>query len=301
MPREAKPTLKRSSRKNTLPLLTDRLPLGERGPLGKSGLGVSPFCLGIVSDPKTVPAAFDAGINFFFITADMHWPLYEPTRKGLEMLFKRGGGVRDRVVVGVVSYVTQPVFCHAPFTEVIQALPGLDRIDLTIIGGTYAADFMTRLDQYRFHRDSPRIPGVRATGASFHDRRAAAYAARHGMLDIAFSRYNVIHRGAEHDLFPFVDPKSPTLLYNFINTHGMLTPARYEQLALSPSHWRPKVTDYYRFVLARRELDGVLCALGTPRHVRDLARALEGGALTSEELAYIRDLADLHTGRASLA
>ena len=296
MPREPKPALHRSNRAKSLPKLTDRLPLGVR----KETVGVSPYCLGIVSDPKAIPAAFDAGINFFFVTADMHWPLYEGTRKGLEMLFRRKG-VRDRVVVGVVSYVTQPEFCHAPFSEVIQALPGLERIDLTIMGGAYSSDFLTRLDQYRHHRASPAIPGVRATGASFHDRRAAAYAARHALLDIAFCRYNVMHRGAEHDLFPFVDPESRTLLYNFISTYGFLGPKRYEELALSRSHWRPKRTDYYRFVLARTELDGILCAPGTPREVRDLARAIESGPLTGEELEYIRDLADLHQGNASLA
>ena len=63
-----------------LPRLTDRLALGE------SGLRVSPVCLGIVESPEVVPAAFDAGVNFFFVTADLHWPLYERTRRGLELL-----------------------------------------------------------------------------------------------------------------------------------------------------------------------------------------------------------------------
>ena len=54
-----------------LPQFTDRLALG------REGLVVSPFCLGLVRVPETISAAFDAGINFFFLTADMHWPLYE--------------------------------------------------------------------------------------------------------------------------------------------------------------------------------------------------------------------------------
>ena len=60
-----------------LPRFSDRLALGKRG------LAVSPFCLGLVEDPATISAAFDAGINFFFLTADMHWPLYEASRRGL--------------------------------------------------------------------------------------------------------------------------------------------------------------------------------------------------------------------------
>src|SRR5262249_12510537 len=130
MPLDA-PSFRAAPRTEALPQLTARLPLG-------AGLRVSPFCLGMTDDPNVIPAAFDAGINFFFVTADMHWPIYEATRRGLQMLFARGGGVRDDVVVGAVSYVTQPVFCHAPFAEVIDAIPGLGHLDLTIIGGAYA-------------------------------------------------------------------------------------------------------------------------------------------------------------------
>ena len=57
-----------------LPRFTDRLALGGQG------LAVSPFCVGMVALPETIGAAFDAGINFFFVSADMHWPLYEATR-----------------------------------------------------------------------------------------------------------------------------------------------------------------------------------------------------------------------------
>jgi aryl-alcohol dehydrogenase-like predicted oxidoreductase len=287
---------KRAARRTALPKMNDRRPLG------RSGLDVSPFCLGRVVDPMTVPAAFDAGVNFFFITADMHWPVYEASRRGLELLLERGGGVRDRIVVGVVSYVTQPVFCHAPFREVIEAVKGLERIDLTIIGGAYAGEFMVRLAEYAYHRgENGSVPGARAVGASFHDRVAAAYAARHALVDVAFSRYNPVHPGAEQDLFPHLDPASPTLLYNFLNTEGFIRDKRYEELALSESHWRPKVTDYYRFALTRPEVDGLLCAPNHPRHVQALADALEEGPLTDEETTYMRDLADLDKGEATLA
>src|SRR4051812_39900076 len=75
-----------SRQRTVLPAPGDRLPLGD------CGLKVSPFCLGMVGEPATVPAAFDAGVNFFFVTADMHWPLYEMTRRGLADLLARGGG-----------------------------------------------------------------------------------------------------------------------------------------------------------------------------------------------------------------
>ncbi len=273
----------------------------ERRSLGATGLSVSPFCLGTVRDPAAVPAAFDAGINFFFVSADLHWPLYEASRQGLAMLFARGGGVRDRVAVAVASYVTQREFCRAPFHEVLAAIPGLGRIDLTVIGGAHAHEVLIRLEQYRLHRGAGgSVPGVRGVGATFHDRSAAAFAARGALLDLAFCRYNPLHRGAEADLFPRLDPASPTLLYNFLSTDGFLSEAGFAALSLGSEHWRPKITDYYRFALTRPELDGLLCAPETPEQVDALARALEDGPLTEEEVTYLADLADLTRGAARL-
>src|SRR5262249_5979393 len=102
--------------RTALPRLTDRLPLGS------AGLRVSPVCLGIVGEPATVPAAFDAGVNFFFVTADMHWPLYESARRGLADLLARVRGVREQVVVAGVCYPTQPEFCSMPFQELVAAV-----------------------------------------------------------------------------------------------------------------------------------------------------------------------------------
>jgi hypothetical protein len=43
---------------------------------------VSPFCLGIVRQPETIGAAFDAGINFFFLTADIAFVRYNSGHAG---------------------------------------------------------------------------------------------------------------------------------------------------------------------------------------------------------------------------
>src|SRR5678816_1846008 len=105
----------------TLPKITDRLPLG------KTGLHVSPFCNGLVGDPKVITAEYEAGINFFFMTADMHWPVYDNTRKGLQMLFETHPAARDEIVVGLVCYVTQPEFNYAPYMEVLDVLSPMQR------------------------------------------------------------------------------------------------------------------------------------------------------------------------------
>lgn len=280
-----------------LPQLTDRLPLGN------SGLEVSPVAIGITMDPATIPAAYDAGVNFFFVTADMHWPLYEDTRRGLDMLLERGGGVRDTIVIGVASYVSQPEFMWMPYEEVRMVVPSIERIDLTIAGGAYGYDFARRLETLKVHRQSAWV-GAKAIGTSFHDRATARQALDDGILDIAFVRFNPWHPGASGDLFPHVKPRAErrTLLYNFKSTIGHIADeAEYAKLGISSEFWRPHVTDYYRFALSEPALDGVLCSPPTPQAIEELADALGKGALDDEDRQYLLDLGALQRGKAKLA
>src|SRR5678815_3815985 len=101
---------------------------GDRVPVGASGLRVSPVCLGVTKSWRVVPEAFDAGINFFFVRTDLHWPVYQPLRKGLQELLSRGGGVRDEIVVAAASYVATPEFAALPFLELIASVRGLGRV-----------------------------------------------------------------------------------------------------------------------------------------------------------------------------
>lgn len=276
-------------RRFTLPKLTDRLPLGD------SGLRVSPFCLGMARSEDTASAAFDAGINFFFLSSDLHWPYYDLARRGLEKLLARSPGIREQVVVAMASYVTQPEFCAGALEEGLDAVAGLKSIDLAIIGGAYSHEFLTRVNVYRYILAHGNL-GNKATGTTFHDRMAALLATNHNLVDIAFIRYNPIHTGAKFDLFPYLKQPSSTLLYNFKSTLGSMAAERYAALGLNDDYWQPKVTDYYRFALTRPEIDGLLCSPSTPHEVEALSSALEEGPLDEEEEKYLIDLATLDQG-----
>lgn len=273
-----------------LPALTDRLPLGA------SGLAVSPFCQGMTEEAATIPAAFEAGINFFFVTADMHWPLYEATRRGLRMLLDGNPQARDAIVIGVVSYVTQPEFCWAPFLEVLQELAPLQRIDVTIAGGCYGHEVGARARIYAAHRELEHA-GARAIGATFHDRLAAREQLDAEAFDIAFVRYNPGHPGARRDVFPHVRSRADgrrALLFNFNSTLSWITDEdHYAAIGVEADNWRPHATDYYRFALTEPALDGLLCGLPNARAVRELADALAEGPLDDEDHQYLLDLAEL--------
>jgi len=283
--------MKRDAVRTKLPSFRDRLPLGRQG------LTVSPYCLGITRDPRVVLEAFGRGVNFFFLTADMHWPLYESTRRGLEELFRSNPRARDQVVVAGVSYVADPDFMIQPFLEVIEALPGLGRLDVLLVGGA-KANQEVRFDAIARTRASGIVPGLRATGASFHDRALAARMLTAGSLDIALTRYNCDHRGAEHDLFPVAPPDRDTLLFNFKSTQGFVRHSRFEELRFDADAWRPSVPDHYRFVLGRPELDGILCSPGNVTELDALTVAIEKGPLSGEETTYLKCVSDLHRGRA---
>lgn len=274
-----------------LPKLSDRLKLGT------SGLSVSPICLGITESPETVPAAFDAGINFFFLTADLHWPLYEGLRKGLEMLLSRGDSLRDEIVVGVVSYLDQPLFQYLQFHEVLNSVRGLKRIDLLIAGAVSDEhNFNSRFSPLHQARGNSHS-GSRAIGASFHHRPSAMLSVNYNCLDINYIRYNTAHPGARQDVFPYLTPNRSTLLFNFKSVLSYVTPERFSNIGLDHHYWLPKVTDYYRFVLTQPALDGILCSLSTPEHVRHLSDALNDRPLTSEEEQYMMWLSSTATPR----
>jgi hypothetical protein len=279
-----------------LPKLTDRLALGS------TGLEVSPFCLGM-SDPATVMAAFEAGINFFFITADMHWRHYEGTRRGLKLLLGNSKVARDRVVVAVCSYVTQPEFCWAPFEEVLEELPELTRADVNVAGGCYADEFFsTRIGIYRKHRRLE-FTGARAIGATFHDRQAVLKSMEGKGVDIAFVRYNPSHAKARQEVFQHLRGRRRRrpLLFNFKSTYGFFgSEEDYARFGIGPKLWRPHVTDYYRFALSEPALDGILCSLPSPRSVRDLADALNKGPLDVAHQEYLIKLGALIEGAAKI-
>jgi hypothetical protein len=278
---------------------TDLPRLGDRLALGSEGLRVSPFCLGMVGDPAVVPAAFDAGVNFFFVTTDMHWPLYEATRCGLAELFARG--MRDRVVVAGVCYPTQPEFCTAPFEELVAAVPGLRRLDVLLAGGAYGPELGSRMPIYAQHRRE-RFLGNRAVGATFHDREVAVAAVRERQVDIAYIRYNPDHSGAREDVFPHMPDRPRPLLFNFKSTFGYVPPERMAEIGLpGPEYWNPDVADHYRFALTPPEMDGLLIGLRTPGQVAALAEALERGPLTEEEEEYLIGIAGVARGEARVA
>jgi hypothetical protein len=265
-----------------------KLPAADhRLTLGRSGLRVSPICIGITESPDTVTEAYERGINFFFVTADLHWPLYDGIRQGLRKLLEGNKPRRDEIVVAVVSYLDNPLFAALQFHEVIGQVPGLERVDVLVAGAIPGREsFQSRLASLTNARHA-RHNGARAIGASFHQRTLAAWSDAYDLLDVSFIRYNAAHPGARTDLFPYLRPVRSCPVFNFKSVMARVTPEQFRALGLPAGYWQPDPCDHYRFALTRPELDGVLCSPQSPAQLRELLQALDRGPLTAEEEQYM--------------
>jgi hypothetical protein len=271
----------------TLPKPSDRLPIGH------TGLAVSPFCIGITSSAETIIEAFEEGINFFFVSADLHWPLYQQTRQGLAKLLSENHGRRGDMVIAVVSYLDEPLFGHLQFHQVIESVPGLRYIDVLIAGAVSNENhFYRRLTSLNRGRTACHL-GARAIGASFHSRSSALLANNSNLLDISYIRYNTSHPGARLDLLPYLRADRSGLIFNFTSMMFRVTESQFAALRLPSGSWLPKACDYYRFVLTHPAVDGILCSPEYPDEVQTLVRALDLGPLSLYEEEYMIRLSSI--------
>lgn len=258
-----------------LPRAVDRLRLRH------TNLAVSPICIGTTESPDTIIAAYEEGINFFFISGDLHWLRYAHTRAGLSRLLDGSPSRRDEIVVAAVSYLDEPMFGHLQFEEVLESVPALGRIDV-LLAGAVTSDFsMSRIKSLQSARALNHL-GAQAIGASFHERRYMLSGPALE-LDIHYVRYNPGHCKSRIDLFPHMSPEATHLTFVFQSQAARVTAESYRRLGLPDGSWLPSAGDYYRFALTPYHIDGILCSPSTPEEVRLLARALEDKPLTAGE------------------
>ncbi|HRI52835.1 MAG TPA: hypothetical protein PLW65_21920 [Pseudomonadota bacterium] len=283
--------MQRPQKRVRLPKATDRLPLGS------SGLSVSPICLGMTT-AATVRAAFAAGVNFFFISNDLHWPLYMQLMLGISELLA-SGVQRDEIVIAGVSYLSEPLFQYLQFNELLAAVPRVARIDILIAGAAEDGNFLPRYKSLDRARGDKKW-GCAAIGASFHDRATAKMAICSDLLDLAYVRYNPAHAGCETELFPHLGPGRSCLTYNFKSTMAYVPEPEFRRLNLGAEYPHPTITDGYRFALSRPELDGLLVSPQTPEQLAELLQALDRGPLPASKMKYMKDLYLLASGQATL-
>jgi aryl-alcohol dehydrogenase-like predicted oxidoreductase len=131
---------------------------------------------------------------------------------------------------------------------------------------------------------------VRFTGISSHDRPFIGRLARDGRIDVFMLRYSAAHRGAENEIFPFLQPENP-------GTVGY-TATRWGQLLRRPKGYPvdgrvPTAAECYRFVLSEPRMHVVLTAPRNKAQMEENMRALEDGPLAPPDLEFMKSFGDI--------
>jgi aryl-alcohol dehydrogenase-like predicted oxidoreductase len=251
--------------------------------LGRTGFRV--YRLGMSASyrpgPEAVFRAVDEGVNFFFaygFDAQM-------VRSLREIMKTR----RDRIILATGAY--NYIFGHSDLRRVLEKRLrqyGTDHIDVFMFLGVMKARQLpdSVMEQMlRFKEEGK----ARAIGISTHDRNLAGGLATQGALDVLMIRYNAAHRGAELDIFPYLQPRDPGLV--------SYTATRWTALLRRPKGWPPEepvpsAALAYRFVLSNPNVDVCLTAPRTMRELEENLAALRAGPLTEQEMEYMRRFGD---------
>jgi aryl-alcohol dehydrogenase-like predicted oxidoreductase len=141
---------------------------------------------------------------------------------------------------------------------------------------------------------------IKAIGTSIHDRKRAGQLALDSELDLLMIRYNAKHTGAEEDIFPHLKKRNPSVVsYTALAWQQLIRPMKGIEMAPWPSSKEeaniPPLTPElcFRFVLSNPHVHLVLTGPKNREQLMMNFRAMQQGALTPEELDWIRQYGKL--------
>ncbi|NNK97144.1 MAG: hypothetical protein HKP41_22550 [Desulfobacterales bacterium] len=255
----------------------------EKRMFGKTGFEVSR--IGISSsfgaNSAVYEEAFERGCNYFT------WGTFI---KGRSTEFKGfikhmvTAGKREKLFIGVLSYSHSAFLGNRFLISALRQL-GLEYIDGLILGYYSKKPSKSIVD---WALELKRQGTVRAIGLTTHNRSVVVPLAQEGILDFFHIRYNAVHRGAEYDIFPYIEEMAPGLV--------TFTATSWRQLLaekkMPPGISAPSAADCYRYVLSRPEVDVCMMGVRNNEMLRENLQAIEKEPMTSEELEKMRMIGD---------
>lgn len=252
--------------------------------LGQTGLMVSR--LGIASGfgipAVSIEKAFhEHNLNYFYLS----FPNRGRIKTALGNLLPK---YRDKLVI-VTPYfpVDKGLFLRRSVEGWLRRL-NIDTLDCIILQGV-------RKPSNRLFERALKLKDegkVRFIGISSHNRPFFGRIAR-GELDLPVDlfqlRYNVVHRGAEQDIFPHLAPESRPGTVVFTATCWR----KPLQAGNMPPGEKPlTAADCYRFVLSNPNVDVCITGPANERQLEENLSALDLGPLSDEEMARVKRIGD---------
>jgi aryl-alcohol dehydrogenase-like predicted oxidoreductase len=242
--------------------------------LGRTGLTVGP--IGLASSygapAETVPWAFDLGVRYFY------WGSIRRNRfaKGLGEL----GSKRDQYALVIQTYSRIAALIPGSLERALRSVQN-DYADVVLLGLWNHPPPARILDACLKLKDRGL---VRHIALSTHKRPLIPELSPSSPYEIFHVRYNAVHRGAEREVFQMLPEQNRPGIVSFTATSwkqlldGKRTP---------PGERTPTASDCYRFVLSNAAVDVCMAAPATSAESKDIARAVEQGPMTAEELAWM--------------
>lgn len=251
--------------------------------LGNTGIAVNRFGLSGTYRPgkRAIYRALDEGLNYFFC--------YGFDTQMISVLRDVLKGNRGNYTVATGAY-NLPWGSPKIRRTLEKRLRQLhtDYIDVFLFLGVTREKHLPehlREGLYRLREEGK----VRCVGISTHNRKFAGRLAAEGALDLIMMRYNAAHRGAEHDIFPYLSHHNPGVV--------SYTATRWRRLLRRPRGWPkegrvPTAGMCYRFVLTNPNVDVCLTAPSNLKQLEENLAAVRQGPLGEEDMEFMRTFGD---------
>ncbi len=241
-------------------------------------------------DSSDIEWAADQGANYFVWGAS-----FKKVTAGIKEVIRKD---RDK---NVVAFLGWGFFGWQVRQSIEKALRKLntDYLDVFKLGwlGRTSTDSRGVIDALLTLKQEGKI---KAIGTSIHDRKRAGKLALDSELDLLMIRYNAKHTGAEEDIFPHLKKRNPCVVsYTALAWQQLINsvkgiemppwPGSREELKIPPL--TPELC--YRFVLSNPNIHLVLTGPKNREQLMKNFRAVQQGALTQEELDWIRQYGKL--------
>ncbi len=259
--------------------------VAEQINLANTGLKTARLGLGTAYGLKAADIvwAVENGLNYIF------WGSFRRSSvpKAVKML---GPARRDDIILVSACYghklLNTPQVIRRSLERALQRLKVdyLDIFQLGYISAKPSDEIVEALLKLR------REGLFRHLAFSTHNRQLAAEIIKENYpFKIAMVRYNAAHRGAEKEIFPYLDLHKQALV--------SFTATRWGDLLKPPKGWPvdkpvPTAVDCYRFVLSHPKVTLCLSGAKNRRELRENLKALDLGPMSEEELLWMKEFGD---------
>lgn len=261
-----------------------RMDFSQHVQLGQTGLMVSR--LGIASGfgvPATsIEKAFhEHNLNYFFVSFGRRSQI----KIALSNLLPSH---RNKMVVALPYFPIESGYFLRRSVETSLRKFNLDTIDVVILQG------VRKPSQRLFDRalKLKEEGKVKFIGISSHKRPFLGSIVRgeHSLpVDLFHMRYNLVHRGAEEDIFPYISQENSPGTVVFTATCWR-KPLKASNMP--PGEEPLTAADCYRFVLSNPNVDICMTGPSSAQHMDENLTALTAGPLSDKEMARARHIGE---------